>query len=132
MGRLSYQAPRIGTQKPRLGVSITNEVQPAERRDRTQAWRAWYKTARWQKLRWSILVRDLFTCAKCKAIKADTSQLVCDHIERHQGNEAAFWSGPFQTLCASCHSGAKQREEHSLLNGMRSPMRYGGAGQKSE
>lgn len=71
-----------------------------------------YKTARWQKLRWSILVRDLFTCQECKGIEADTSQLVCDHIEPHKGDEAKFWAGPFQTLCKHCHDSLKQREEH--------------------
>ncbi|MGF7161273.1 putative kinase [Rhodoligotrophos appendicifer] len=75
--------------------------------------RAWYKTARWQKLRWSILVRDLFTCQKsgCGRVETETSQLVCDHVEPHRGDEALFWNGPFQTLCKACHDRDKQREE---------------------
>lgn len=47
----------------------------------------------------------------CGELKADTSQLVCDHIEPHRGDEAKFWAGPFQTLCAPCHNGTKQRIE---------------------
>ena len=78
------------------------------RLDAEQPWRAWYKTARWQKLRWSVLVRDRFTCVKCKAIVTDTSRLVCDHTVPHRGREAAFWGGPFQTLCKDCHDGLKQ------------------------
>lgn len=71
-----------------------------------------YKTTRWQKLRWSILARDLFTCQMCKVMQTDTSMLVCDHIDPHKGDEAKFWAGPFQTLCAPCHNSLKKREEH--------------------
>lgn len=72
-----------------------------------------YKTKRWQDLRWSILVRDRFTCQMvgCGKLETDTSQLVCDHIEPHRGDEQRFWSGPFQTLCKRCHDSLKQKEE---------------------
>nr|WP_310012296.1 hypothetical protein [Brucella pseudogrignonensis] len=53
----------------------------------------------------------------CGKIEADTSQLVCDHVEPHRGNEAAFWAGPFQTLCAHCHNSTKARMERSGKNG---------------
>ena len=74
---------------------------------------AWYRTARWQKLRWSVLVRDLFTCRHCAALHADTSQLVCDHVVPHRGDETLFWAGPFQCLCKSCHDSQKQKEERA-------------------
>lgn len=80
-------------------------------RRKRDPWDGWYKTSRWQKLRWSILVRDRFTCKTCRTIKADTSQLVCDHITSHKGNERLFWTGPFQTLCKQCHDSLKQRAD---------------------
>ena len=75
--------------------------------------RALYRTARWRKLRWSVLVRDLFTCQMCGRIENDTSKLVADHRQPHRGVEALFWDEPnIWTLCASpCHSKHKQREE---------------------
>lgn len=74
----------------------------------------WYRTARWQRLRWSVLVRDLFTCQYCWLLISDTSQLVCDHVYPHRGNEDAFWAGPFQCLCKTCHDSTKKREERQI------------------
>lgn len=111
MAKLATIKPLIGKLAPRFGYTPGNEAERSRYRDTTQAWRAWYKTSRWQKLRWSILTRDMFTCQRCSRIEADTSQLVCDHIEPHRGDEAKFWTGPFQVLCKTCHDRDKQREE---------------------
>lgn len=74
--------------------------------------RALYGTARWQRLRWQVLVRDLFTCRRCGGAHADTSQLVADHIRPHRGDVDLFWDeGNLQCLCKRCHDGAKQRAE---------------------
>jgi 5-methylcytosine-specific restriction enzyme A len=97
--------PRTIPSMPRDGV------ERSRLRDRNEPWRAWYKTARWQRLRWDVLTRDLFTCKRCGQVEAKTSQLVCDHVERHGGDEVKFWAGPFQTLCKPCHDRDKQREE---------------------
>lgn len=48
----------------------------------------------------SVLVRDMCTCQMCGKLQSDTSKLVTDHVEKHHGNEAAFWNGKLQTLCA--------------------------------
>jgi len=111
MARLKTLRPMVGKMQPLIRNQSGDETQRSRFRDETQAWRAWYKTARWQKLRWSILTRDLFTCQMCKRTEADISQLVCDHVEPHRGNEAKFWAGPFQTLCKACHDQDKQRQE---------------------
>lgn len=111
MAKLKTLKPLVAVMKPRLGYSTANERERSQHRDRTQEWRAWYKTSRWQKLRWSVLTRDLFTCSMCGKIETDTSQLVCDHVDQHHGDERAFWSGPFQTLCKPCHDRDKQRME---------------------
>jgi 5-methylcytosine-specific restriction enzyme A len=85
------------------------------RRDRDDPCRALYKTARWQRLRLVTFLRDLYTCQRpeCGRLEGDTSQLVCDHIEPHNGDIEKFWAGPFQTLCKRCHDRDKQRIEHA-------------------
>lgn len=88
-------------------------AKPDYRSPEAEQYRKHYKTARWQKLRWSILVRDMFTCQRCKRIEIDTSKLHCDHVTPHKGDEQAFWSGPFATLCHACHNSAKQSEERT-------------------
>jgi 5-methylcytosine-specific restriction enzyme A len=115
MGRLKQISGRLGSAPLRLAT-----LAPADEADRTKArrdlhaWRAWYSTAKWQRLRWSILVRDLFTCQRpgCGRIEADTSQLVADHIDPHRGDEAKFWDPlNLQCLCKRCHDTVKQAEE---------------------
>ncbi|WP_099866054.1 HNH endonuclease [Pararhizobium haloflavum] len=118
MGRLKSVKPRIGAVAPRLGRAPSDERARHRERDRTQPWRAWYKTARWQKLRWAVLVRDLFTCqmAGCGRIEAATSQLVADHRTPHRGDERLFWDeGNLQCLCKPCHDKVKQAEERRGL-----------------
>jgi 5-methylcytosine-specific restriction enzyme A len=83
----------------------------AERLAETQT-RRLYKTAAWQRLRIDQLTRQPL-CILC--IEADPDAVepatVCDHVEPHRGDVERFWAGPFQSLCATCHSGLKQREE---------------------
>ena len=50
-------------------------------------------------------------CRMCREVGRLIPATVCDHIERHGGEPARFWCGPFQSLCASCHSSEKQGEE---------------------
>ncbi len=112
MSKLKTLKPLIGKLPPRLGYQAGNERERSQHRDRTQPWRAWYKTARWQKLRWSVLIRDLFTCRMCERIEANTSQLVADHREPHRGDEGLFWNAAnLQCLCKRCHDRIKQAEE---------------------
>lgn len=111
MGRLKALPPRIAAMAPRIGFAPVDEAERSRHRDGNQAWRRWYKTARWQRLRMDVLVRDMFTCQICKRVEVRRGQLVCDHVEPHHGDERRFWAGPFQTLCKPCHDGAKQRAE---------------------
>jgi 5-methylcytosine-specific restriction endonuclease McrA len=110
MARLRFIAPRLGSVAPR--VARVQRNYDAERSHRYE-WRRWYGTARWQRLRWQCLVRDLFTCVRCgQNWGHETKQLHADHIKRHQGNEAMFFDpANVQTLCAHCHNADKQREE---------------------
>lgn len=85
--------------------------------DRGEPWRAWYRTARWRRLRLKVFARDLFTCqCGCGRLEGNTSLLVCDHKEPHRGSEALFWNeANLQTLLKSCHDGAKQKQEQGSL-----------------
>ncbi|HEU4986875.1 MAG TPA: HNH endonuclease signature motif containing protein [Rhizobiaceae bacterium] len=112
MPKLSNLKPSLSTLPPRLGYAPGDEKARDKQRAQTQHWRAWYKTARWQKLRWSILVRDLFTCQRCKRVASGKGEAHVDHIRPHRGNETLFWSADnLQCLCAPCHNSAKQSEE---------------------
>ena len=74
------------------------------------AWERWYWTPRWRALRKAHLRRHPL-CVQCERQGVVTPATVCDHITPHKGDELLFWSGPFQSLCASCHSGTKRRLE---------------------
>ena len=50
-------------------------------------------------------------CAYCLTEGVTSAASVCDHVNPHRGDEVRFWSGPFQSLCQTCHSSRKQREE---------------------
>ncbi|RKD61673.1 HNH endonuclease [Rhizobium sp. WW_1] len=115
MGKLSSIKPKVRPMTPRIGAKAA-ALAPSARRDEEQPWRKWYKTAAWQELRLSVLVRDMFTCRmeSCGRFVVDTSQLVADHKIRHQGDHELFWDeGNLQTLCKHCHDSLKQREERS-------------------
>lgn len=108
-------APRFRSLPPRFGSAVPVTRQGRDRERDQREWRKWYKTARWQRLRMTVLVRDLFTCQwpGCGRIEADTSKLVADHREPHRGDEAMFWDADnLQCLCKPCHDSRKQRAEN--------------------
>lgn len=112
MGRLTRL--RDGTH--RLPSQVGYLSSGAREHDRTRAQanplRKLYGTARWQRLRFSVLARDLFTCRICGVLKSDTSLLVADHIRPHRGDVDLFWDeSNLQCLCKTCHDTVKQREE---------------------
>ena len=99
---------------PQVGYLTRDAAQASRERDSRHAWRSWYKTARWQRLRWSVLERDHFTCQwpGCGRVEADTSRLVADHRKPHRGDEALFWDERnLWCLCKRCHDSLKQRAE---------------------
>jgi len=112
MGKLTILKPMLACLPSRIAYT----QDPAAKQQSTIAppdWRSWYKLAKWRKLRWSILVRDLFTCQMCGKVQPDHSQLHADHIKRHRGNPKLFWDPKnLQTLCADpCHNKHKQQQE---------------------
>lgn len=115
MAKLRAQPSRLTAMRPTL-VAPKDEAGRSAFRARTHAYRAWYKTARWQKLRWKALVDAAFICAICGKGESDTSRLVADHIIPHRGNPDLFWSKDnLQCLDKSCHDTVKRKEERSGL-----------------
>lgn len=111
MGRLKTLPPRLQTLKPLRVREATTKAERDQIRNKRD-YRAWYHTKRWKRMRWAVLLRDEFTCRRCGVLVSQTRKLVADHIVPHRGDEALFWDERnLQTLCASCHSGAKQRDE---------------------
>lgn len=80
---------------------------PSRTDNRTQPWRRWYRTARWQAIRSDVLTRSP-QCVMCQGDGRTTPATVCDHVIPHRGDEVRFWNGPFQALCASCHNRSKK------------------------
>jgi len=112
VGRLKSLPSRLSAPPSRLRQLPVGDRQAFDRNRDAQPWRRWYKTARWQKLRMAVLVRDLFTCQRCHRIEADTSLLVADHRRPHRGDEQLFWDIlNLWCLCKPCHDGWKARAE---------------------
>ena len=114
MGKLTMPPSRLSRAPYRLGIAPGESDQ--RRRD-VSPWRRWYDTAEWKRLRLDVFKRDHFTCQwpGCGRIQADTSQLVCDHIEPHRGQRQLFFLRTnLQTLCKSpCHDQHKQALEQA-------------------
>jgi 5-methylcytosine-specific restriction enzyme A len=114
MSKLRQLRGPLAVLKPRLGWLNDDKAAVSRARDRTIAWRAWYKTQDWRRLRWSVLVRDRFTCQMCGRLEADTSKLVGDHKVPHRGDRALFFDAAnVQCLCKACHDSTKQRQERA-------------------
>jgi 5-methylcytosine-specific restriction enzyme A len=121
MGKLRQVKLGLAVSKPLLVRAVAvNEAERSRRRDAEDALRPNYKTARWQKLRWSVLVRDQFTCqmAGCGRVMSNTSLLVADHkVPAHIGAFDFFDEANLQCLCKDCHDGKKQSEERNRKAG---------------
>lgn len=76
-----------------------------------RAYRQWYKTPRWQRLRRATIRANPF----CRMHLETTGQHVpatkVDHVIPHHGDYLKFWHGELQGLCATCHDKWKQAEE---------------------
>ena len=70
-----------------------------------------YNTRRWRKLRLVQLSKEPL-CQYCAEHGRTTPATLVDHIERvRDARGRAFDPTNLQSLCASCHSGAKAKEE---------------------
>ena len=109
--KLKQLKPRIAT----IGAAIrAKPQQPRSTVRYPDVDRSFKKTARWQRLRWDVLVRDNFTCqwAGCGITLSNTSELVADHIVPVRVAPERKWDmDNLQCLCKACHDGPKQTME---------------------
>lgn len=118
MGRLKGKAlpQRLGPSVSRFRSSPASEAERTRRRDQEVAWRRWYKTARWQRLRAAVIKRDALTCQRTGVVligkhPAPDSPVV-DHIRPHRGDATLFWDPDnLQTVSKRWHDSEKQRQE---------------------
>ncbi|WP_223814215.1 HNH endonuclease [Roseicitreum antarcticum] len=109
MGRLKQVKPQI----PTLSLSVPM-ARGSVRYDPVDEETRFKKTARWQRLRMTVLERDLFTCQwpGCGVTLADTSKLVADHRVPVRVEPSRKWDlDNLQCLCKACHDGPKQALE---------------------
>ena len=74
------------------------------------AWAAFYKTARWKRLR-QMQQRQHPLCKFCLERGIVTVANVADHVHPHQGDWTEFITGALQSLCEPCHKSAKREIE---------------------
>lgn len=102
-------------------------TRPDRRSAEALEYRRLYNTTRWRRIR-AAQLRAEPLCRMCevRGIINDGSRhndgrpqedqrrrfLVCDHVERHGGDEVKFFEGPFQTLCPDDHDIVKQQIEN--------------------
>ena len=83
-------------------------------------WKAWYKTARWQRLRERVFLRDLYTCQRtgvlCGGKHPSPDSPIADHIRPHRGDPEKFWDeANVHTVSKAYHDSQKQAEEQTSL-----------------
>lgn len=111
--------PKLGTLPQRVGLadlSVAGSVVA-----RTDAsWRGSTQTSaqrgygyKWQQARAAFLLEHPL-CDMCERAGRVVAANVVDHREPHRGDQTLFWRrSNWQSLCTSCHSGEKQRQEAS-------------------
>lgn len=116
MSRLKMVKPQVNGLRPAVSMLQRQQAGGSWQRDNADE-RAFYKTARWQRLRMRVLERDLFTCQwpGCGRIEADTSKLVADHEVPVRIDPSRKWDETnLRCLCSACHNGPRQAEEVAL------------------
>jgi 5-methylcytosine-specific restriction endonuclease McrA len=116
LGRLTNLKPRLSSLPPRIGYAPGDEKARDKQRTATQHWRAWYKTARWEKLRQQVLIRDLYTCQRtgvlCIGKSPAPNSPVVNHKRPHRGDPFLFWDiDNLETVTKAVHDGLIQSEE---------------------
>jgi len=107
--------PLVGTIKPLIGRQQGEKARD-KYRSNTQPWRAWYKTARWERLRRKAFERDEYTCQRsgeiCAGTGNDPNSPVANHRIPHHGNPALFWDiNNIETVTKRTHDSLIQAEE---------------------
>lgn len=105
MAKLTSLKPFIKTLAPRLSGG-----RDTWREGRSSSTQRGYDY-RWQQARLEHLAEHP-CCVYCDEQGIVTAATVVDHKVPHRGDRTLFWDrANWQSLCATCHSGRKQREE---------------------
>jgi len=116
--------PKLKTLRPLVATMPPRVQSQRETRDRAQpqaglnAYRQWYKSVRWQRLRREVLARDLYTCQHTGVILSGRypapNSPVVDHKLPHRGDERLFWDiENLQAVSFDYHETVKKRMERS-------------------
>lgn len=108
----SCAVPRCSGRAVALGRCRTHAQQHLrtleQRREADAPWRAWYRTARWARVRAQFQAGDPL-CGACAREGRVEPWTDLDHITPHRGDPALFWDRRnLQGLCAR-HHGEKTR-----------------------
>ena len=105
MSKLKQLKPRLQT----ISNKRVETVSDSWRSNKSSTQRGYnYK---WQQARKRFLNAHPL-CVYCKRDDRITVANVVDHIVPHRGDQGLFWNvNNWQSLCESCHSSVKQREE---------------------
>jgi 5-methylcytosine-specific restriction protein A len=119
MGRLKGIPNRIASSPARLGYAAGDEQARDRQRSASQHWRAWYRSARWRRLRLECFERDGFICQRtgevCSGRGNDPLSPVANHKRPHRGDPKLFWDlDNLETVTKAAHDGMIQREERAL------------------
>jgi 5-methylcytosine-specific restriction protein A len=123
MSKLKSVGSRLVGLRTRIGQIPKDEVERTQHRDTTQPWRAWYKTAKWQRLKAKVHKRDLYTCQKTGVLVTGKypapNSAVADHKKPHRGDPVLFWDEDnIETVSKAYHDAEKQRQEQSEIKGV--------------
>lgn len=86
----------------------------AQTRADRQPWQRNYTSRRWRTIREQQL-RNSPLCAECLRANPPrvTAANVVHHVEQHHGEDEAFWNGPLESVCKSCHDREIQSRERT-------------------
>jgi 5-methylcytosine-specific restriction endonuclease McrA len=109
--------------RPSHAQSRQEQRRDYDRRRDEREWRQWYKTARWQKLKQRVHVRDNFTCQAtgvvCFGKHPAPNSPVADHKVEHHGDPDLFWDEEnIRTVSKEFHDRERQREQNAQRRGV--------------
>ena len=120
--RRAPSMPKLKTLRPLVATMPPRIQSQRETRDRAQpqtnlnAYRQWYKSARWQRLRQEVLARDIYTCQHTGVILSGRANApdspVFHHKVPHKGDEQLFWDiNNLEAVSKQWHDSEAQAQE---------------------
>jgi 5-methylcytosine-specific restriction protein A len=84
---------------------------PDRRSAQAEAYRRFYRTARWQRTRADQLAKQPL-CETCQSQGRIAAATVCNHADKDsKATEEGFFAGPFTSECQPCHDSVIQKQE---------------------